>query len=58
MDIYNKYLKYKKKYLELKGSCICHNIALHQHSGECWNVKSFYIKYLNLTILEILITNN
>jgi len=32
-----KYLKYKKKYLELKGGSICSKSPLHQHSGECWS---------------------
>ena len=40
-----KYLKYKKKYLELKeylflmngGVAACPKIGFHQHEGECWH---------------------
>ena len=32
-----KYLKYKQKYLELKGGKICPSLGFHQHIGECWH---------------------
>jgi hypothetical protein len=34
-----KYLKYKKKYLDLKmtGGANCAKFGFNQHSGECWN---------------------
>ena len=34
-----KYLKYKKKYLDLKmtGGAKCAQFGFNQHSGECWN---------------------
>ena len=32
-----KYLKYKQKYLELKGGKNCPNLGFHQHIGECWH---------------------
>jgi len=32
-----KYLKYKNKYLLLKGGLICHNNPNTQHLGECWH---------------------
>ena len=37
MDYYQKYLKYKHKYLNLKGGAICHKDPYHQHQGECWH---------------------
>ena len=38
MDNYKeKYLKYKKKYLQLKGGSNCPKIGFHQHIGECWH---------------------
>ena len=49
MDTYNKYLKYKQKYLNLRqnkssykfekfvgGEKVCHRNAYTQHKGECW----------------------
>ncbi len=32
-----KYLKYKEKYLGLKGGKGCPTLGFHQHSGECWH---------------------
>jgi hypothetical protein len=32
-----KYLKYKQKYLELKGGKICPSLGFHQHISECWH---------------------
>ena len=40
MDLVNykeKYLKYKRKYLEIKGGANCPNIGFYQHMGECWH---------------------
>jgi hypothetical protein len=37
-DLYKlKYIKYKKKYLELKGGKKCPTLGFHQHIGECWH---------------------
>ncbi len=33
----DKYLKYKKKYLELKGGAHCPRLGFHQYTGQCWN---------------------
>jgi hypothetical protein len=32
-----KYLKYKQKYLELKGGKKCPTLGFHQHISECWH---------------------
>ena len=32
-----KYLKYKQKYLELKGGAHCPRLGFHQYTGQCWN---------------------
>ncbi len=32
-----KYLKYKKKYLQLKGGANCPKLGFYQHIGECWH---------------------
>jgi hypothetical protein len=32
-----KYLKYKNKYLELKGGKLCPRVGFHQHITECWH---------------------
>jgi hypothetical protein len=37
MDYKEKYLKYKRKYLELKGGAKCPFIGFYQHRGECWH---------------------
>lgn len=43
MDYYSKYLKYKKKYLELKSQLggrecnYCSVLGFSQHTGECWH---------------------
>ena len=40
MDYKRKYLKYKQKYLNLKGGKLCDICPLkgfNQHSGECWH---------------------
>jgi len=40
-NFYSKYLKYKNKYLKLKGGSfetpICTNQGFSQHLGECWH---------------------
>jgi hypothetical protein len=33
----SKYLKYKNKYLDLKGGANCPRLGFNQHLGECWN---------------------
>ena len=45
MDYYQKYLKYKNKYLDLKQNItggaytgpVCINKGFRQHKGECWH---------------------
>ncbi len=36
-DFKHKYLKYKNKYLELKGGANCPRLGFNQYSGQCWN---------------------